>query len=66
MAVREFIDLMPFTCNEIKGFKAPAFPITGTRLKYWSNDKVTSLVLIKVPNKLNKENPILKEASMHA
>lgn len=30
------------------------------------NSKVTSLVLIKVPNKLNKENPILKEASMHA
>jgi hypothetical protein len=40
MAVREFIDLMPFTCNEIKGYKAPAFPITGTRLKYWSNDEV--------------------------
>jgi hypothetical protein len=30
------------------------------------NSKVTSLVLIKVPNKLNIENPILKEASMHA
>jgi hypothetical protein len=40
MAVREFIDLMPFTCNEIKGYKASAFPITGTRLKYWSNDEV--------------------------